>query len=175
MRVFIAADLPENLMDALAETQAELRESVNGRYCAPDSFHVTLAFLGNVPAQRLPQIEQCLRDGCARHRAFEARLGELGFFGKRADATLWQGFADPRPFNDLARDVRAELEAAGISFDTKKPKAHITLMRRANLEQGTLPMPQVERGVVSSATVFQSELTPEGAIYTPLFTCDLQA
>ena len=46
MRLFIAAELPENLLEALAETSARLRDTVKGRYVAPDSFHLTLAFLG---------------------------------------------------------------------------------------------------------------------------------
>ena len=53
MRVFVAAELPDEMYDALCETSALLRASVRGRYVAPDSFHVTLAFLGNVESWRI--------------------------------------------------------------------------------------------------------------------------
>lgn len=173
MRLFIAVDLPESMMEALAETQAELRARIKGRYCAPNTLHVTLAFLGDVPAARIPDIEDAMRAAAERHEAFGARLGELGHFGKRREATLWQGFADPKPFEELARDLRTELADRGMDFDTKKPKAHITLMRRADLSSGELPMPECEAGRIDVFTLYRSELTQDGPIYTALNTCEL--
>ena len=173
MRLFIAIDLPESMMEALAETQAELCARIKGRYCAPNTFHVTLAFLGDVPTSRIPDIEDAMRAVAGRHKAFDARLGELGHFGKRREAVLWQGFADPKPFEALACDLRTELANRAVDFDTKKPKAHITLMRRADLSSGELPMPACETGRIGSFTLYRSELTQDGPIYTALFTCEL--
>ena len=173
MRLFIAADLPLELMDALAETSALLREQVKGRYSSPDSFHLTLAFLGETPAGRIPEIEDALERCGASHSPIDVCLGDLGSFGRKREATLWQGFKDPAPLEHLARDLRKDLESIGIPFDNKTPKAHITLMRKADLSQGLLPAPCIARGTITQMTLYQSELLAQGALHTPLHTVSL--
>lgn len=170
MRLFIAAELPSELVEALSETSAELRERVRGRYVGADSFHVTLAFLGSVPGARVDAAASALAQACAGHRAFDAQLGELGSFGKRSAATLWQGFsAGERELAALARDVRDQLECAGFEFDRKPFRAHVTLMRKANLTDGTLLPPAARAaGIIDTATLFSSDLSGDRPRYEPL-------
>lgn len=175
MRLFIAAELPEELLEALAETSADLRAGVHGRYVGPDLFHVTLAFLGEVEGSREPVIEAALEEACAGHEPFRARLTELGYFGRRSEATLWQGFdsAGQAGFAALAKDVRAALEARGFAFDGKPFRAHVTLMRQADVTHGTLPMATTAAGIVDTVTLFKSDLSGKRPVYTPLSTVEL--
>lgn len=168
MRLFIAAVLPEEVRDALSETSALLRGCVRGRYVAPDSFHVTLAFLGDVASSRVEDACVALDRACADFRAFDVSLGEFGSFGKRSKATLWQGFENAGDLPELARSVREELHAGGFSFDDKPFRAHITLMRAANVAEGLLPMPVRAEGPVSSVTLFRSDLSGARPMYEPL-------
>lgn len=174
MRLFIAAELPETMREALAETSAALRDCVHGRYVASDSFHVTLAFLGEVPGARVPELQDALETACASHRAFPAELGELGSFGKRSKATLWQGFRDPAPFAALAKDVRASLSRIGFEFDAKPFRPHITLMRAADLSSGALPACCLAEGTILRVTLFSSDLSGKRPVYTALHCVDLQ-
>ena len=173
MRLFIAAELPDQIMEALAETQAALRATVSGRYAPPDTLHVTLAFLGEVDGGRIDAAIAALDQGSAHHAAFECEIGQLGSFGRKESATLWQGFRDEEPFADLAADIRDELSAVGIEYDDKPFRAHITLMRRADLSQGVLPQPAPSRGLVERLALFSSKLTQDGPIYTPVHTVEL--
>ena len=168
MRLFVAAELPDGLLDALVETQAALRESVAGRYVAPDSLHVTLAFLGNVEAARIPLLESALDEACAGVCAFEVATAGLGSFGRRAQATLWQGFTASDEFAQLAKRVRKELTSAGFSFDSKTFLPHVTLMRKADIREGLLPMPTVARGTIDTVTLFKSDLSGPRPVYEPL-------
>jgi hypothetical protein len=93
MRLFVAAELSEELLEALAQTSALLRESVHGRYVAPDSFHVTLAFLGEVPELQVDAACEALEQACAGVPAIPVTLAPLGSFGRAKRATLWQGFS----------------------------------------------------------------------------------
>lgn len=168
MRLFVAAELPSCMRDALAETSAALRDCVSGRYVASDSFHVTLAFLGEVPGARVPGIQEALDSACAHHQVFSARLGELGSFGKRSKATLWQGFQDPAPFSALADDVRSNLARMGFEFDAKPFHPHITLMRMADLSTGMLPACCQAEGDIARITLFSSDLSGKRPVYTAL-------
>ena len=160
MRLFVAAELPDAMLDALAQTSALLREAVPGRYVGPDLFHVTLAFLGEVPGAQVGDVCQAVCEATAGTEAFSTTLGALGTFGRARSAVLWQGFASGRDeWNALAASVRAELRRAGFSLDEKSFLPHVTLMRRADVSHGVLPMPQVAQGVVHTVTVFSSDLS----------------
>ena len=174
MRLFIAAELPEQMLDALAETSAVLRANVRGRYVAPDSFHVTLAFLGEVSGSRVDAAVSALEAGCCGFRSFDASLGAFGSFGKRASATLWQGFDDAGDLSSIAGAVRDELRNEGFSFDDKKFLPHVTLMRKADLTSGALPSPTLASGPMQRITLFESDLSGSRPVYEPLHVASLQ-
>ncbi len=176
MRLFVAAELPQGMVEALSETLAELRECVHGRAVGTDQFHVTLAFLGEVPATRVDEVAAIVDAACAGRRPISATLGPLGSFGRDTSATLWEGLAGPQvgALAELADDLRGRLRDAGLPTDPKGFLAHVTLMRRADLpraarEHGGLPMPTVAHGVIDTVTLFRSELCRDRApVYTPL-------
>ena len=173
MRVFIAAELPEQMLEALAETSASLRGSVPGRYVGPDLFHVTLAFLGEVETYRVADVQVALETACEGHAAFASSLAALGSFGRKSRATLWQGFSDSGEFAALAHDVRAALSGEGFVFDEKRFIPHVTLMRNADLSAGTLPIPFPAEAMIEDATLFRSNLSGPRPVYEPLFTAEL--
>ena len=173
MRLFIAAE-PHGAEEALAETIALLRDNVRGRFVAPGSLHVTLAFLGDVPATRVDDAADALAAACAHMPGpFEAKLGGLDSFGKSSRATLWQGLHDDGQLAALADAVRSELDARGFSFDTKKFRAHITLMRNADLTRGALPAPFPAVAHIRDATLFRSDLSGPRPVYEPLSVAPL--
>lgn len=176
MRLFVAADLPVQVREALCETSAALREQVHGRYVAPDSFHVTLAFLGEVPGGQLGDAIAALEEACTGQEPIEMALGPLGSFGRARKATLWQGFA--RGIDELAGlagDVRECLAERGLAYDTTLFVPHVTLMRAADLSFGTLPMPQVDKGAIETVTLYRSDLSGERPRYEALHTVRLEA
>ena len=170
MRLFIAAQLPDEMLEALAETSALLRASVRGRLVAPSSFHVTLAFLGDVESWRIDDACAAIDEGCKGIAAFWTSFGELGSFGRRAAATLWQGFDEPGKLPDLAHNIRSSLRARDFEFDGKKFLPHVTLMRAADLRTGTLPPPCFAGGTVDRVTLFRSDLSGPRPVYEPLHT-----
>lgn len=173
--MFVAAELPEALLDALYETSALLRSCVHGRYVGSDLFHVTLAFLGEVPAIQANDVADCVREGCRGIEPFSTTLGELGTFGRASSAVLWQGFAEGRDeWAALAHGVRAALRADGYAIDKKGFIPHVTLMRRADVAHGRLPMPCVDGGEVQTVTLFSSDLSGARPRYEALERVELQ-
>ena len=174
MRLFVAAEIPDGCYDALCETSAALRTFVRGRYVGPDLFHVTLAFLGEVSAARLGEVAYLMRKGCAEVAPFHTTLGGLGTFGRASSADLWQGFAEGRDeWDALAQGVRAALRDGGFDIDEKGFIPHVTLMRRADVAHGVLPMPCVDGGVVSSVALFSSDLSGDRPRYEALERVEL--
>lgn len=169
MRLFIAAELPEPLLDALVETQASLRDTLRGRYVAPDMLHLTLAFLGFVPGSLLGVATSALEAACAGVAPIEASLGELGRFGRPRKATLWQALRGGEELASLAESVCVQLALRDLPFDEKDFRPHVTLMRAADLTAvESLPMPCVARGTIDTIALFSSDLSGEHPVYEPL-------
>lgn len=169
MRLFVAAELPNAMLDALCETSACLRETVRGRFVGPDLFHVTLAFLGEVPTAQTDKVASLVAQACEGHAPFHTALGSLGTFGRASSAVLWQGFTEGRAeWDALANDVRKELTRGGYPIDAKGFIPHVTLMRRADVARGVLPMPCVDGGEVNTVTLFLSDLSGERPRYEAL-------
>ena len=174
MRLFVAAELPDEMLDALAETSARLRDAVPGRYVAPELFHVTLAFLGEVPGSLVNEVAELARCGCNAQASFRTSLGPLGTFGKGSSAVLWQGFVGGEDeWASLARGVRYELQDRGYSIDRKGFIPHVTLMRRADVSRGLLPMPCVGSGSIRRVTLFLSDLSGQYPRYEALDSWEL--
>ena len=173
VRVFVAAEVPVEVREALAETSALLRGCVRGRFVGADSFHVTLAFLGEVAGARVGDAGAALERGCRGFSGFDVELGELGCFGKRGKATLWQGLRDAGALPEIAEAVRRELRAEGFALDEKTFLPHVTLMRAADLSGGALPAPVCVGGRVESVALFRSDLSGERPVYESLHRCRL--
>lgn len=169
MRLFVAAELSDPLFEALCETSALLRGSVRGRFVGSDLFHVTLAFLGEVPVAHACDVADRLRQACDAERPFHTTLGSLGTFGRSSSAVLWQGFRDgASSWGSLARAVRSSLLDAGFDFDNRGFVPHVTLMRRADVSRGVLPMPCVDGGAIETVTLYSSDLSGDRPQYEAL-------
>lgn len=103
---------------------------------APELWHVTLAFLGEVPEERVPAAAAALDTAVARWRDSGAppprlRLSGGGRFGRSRSTVLWAGLAgDVEGLRALVRPVRRELRRAGLRYDDRKPfRPHLTFAR----------------------------------------------
>lgn len=124
MRAFIAIEIPDPVRDALARVQQALPV---GRLMDEDSLHLTLAFLGEQPDDRIEAAHDAL--ATVRQAPFTLHLQGLGTFGGKAPATLWAGVADPGPVTALNARVRSALHGAGLMLERRTFRPHVTLAR----------------------------------------------
>ncbi|MFC0029257.1 RNA 2',3'-cyclic phosphodiesterase [Micromonospora chaiyaphumensis] len=141
MRLFVAVYPPKPAVDDLSAQVARLRTGAaaaagtNVRLADPANAHLTLAFLGDVPDDRLVDVESAL--GLAAQTFREARgssprlrLGGGGSFGRGRFTVLW---VDVRGEVDglavLARLIRSGLRRARLPHDEKPFRAHLTIAR----------------------------------------------
>ena len=174
MRTFVALEAPESFVDDTAAMARQLEAVVDGRFMARGTYHLTLAFLGEVGEAQAADAIGALDRACEGAAPVMLTPVKLGHFGRARDATLWLGLEETPELMGLAEAVRTELSAAGLSFDAKSFRPHITLARRAVLPRGALP----ELGFpapaeASRVTLFKSTLSQSGATYKPLYTVEL--
>ncbi|MET7968612.1 RNA 2',3'-cyclic phosphodiesterase [Micromonospora sp. NPDC005305] len=141
MRLFVAVYPPKPAVDDLSAEVARLRTGAaaaagtNVRLADPANAHLTLAFLGDTPDDRLVDVESALglaaqtfRD--ARGSSPRLRLGGGGSFGRGRFTVLW---VDVRGEVDglqvLARLIRSGLRRARLPHDEKPFRAHLTIAR----------------------------------------------
>ncbi|MEU7904050.1 RNA 2',3'-cyclic phosphodiesterase [Actinoplanes sp. NPDC049118] len=94
------------------------------RLTAIDKWHVTLAFLGEVPAERLPDVERAL-DAVTVPKGLELRLRGGGQFGRDRSTVLWA--AVDGELGPLHAQVHERLEAAGLPHDDRAFTPHLTV------------------------------------------------
>lgn len=174
MRTFIALDLPPGFADDAAALARRLSASMEGRFLPRDTYHLTLAFLGEVDEAQAARAADALDAACANTAPVVLASDGLGKFGRASDATLWLGVVPTRELEDLSEHLRDELASRGVPFDAKPFKPHITLARRARIPKASLPplaFPRDDRA--ATVTLCKSTLERTGAVYKPLHTTRL--
>ena len=175
MRVFLAIDVPTEIRDRLAEVQEKLRPSTqSARWVAPESIHVTLKFIGEMPEKRREDIDQALR-GLTWKRINVKVLG-VGFFpGTRSPRVFWAGL-EAASLEGLAGEIDARLERAGFDPERRNFRAHLTLARAkdSHLDKAMIaaaaPYVDTDFGsfTVDRIYLFESMLKPGGSVYKKL-------
>jgi RNA 2',3'-cyclic 3'-phosphodiesterase len=181
-RCFVAVPISDRLRSELAAAVDAWRlepDAPNLRWTDAGGWHVTLAFLGQVPPTLIAPIEAALNPVAARAASSRVAGGGLGAFPSRNRArVVWYRIEDPEErLADLASGVRLALEpfvprlAEESSF-----RPHLTLARAR--EQRGLPLADwlaghkapAESIEVDRVVVYRSHLGRGPAQYEPLIS-----
>ena len=132
-RVFVAVHLPEPQRATLELTIGSLRERglSNVRWVRPEGIHLTLKFLGNIPAAQVEAVSVAMGDAARESSPFHLGLGILGAFPNLGRArVLWCGVeGDKGPLDQLQQRTETGLEALGYPRENRPFSPHITLGR----------------------------------------------
>lgn len=171
MRTFIALELPNDLANEIARIARTLQDSLDGRFLNRSTYHLTLAFLGDIDEHTSRDVVAILDEVCASYAPLPLICDGLGTFGRPEDCTLWLSFTPNESLVDLTNAIRNALSSCQISYDAKSFVPHITLARRVNLKHAHLPnLPFPLPSHANTVTLFKSDLKNEGASYKPLYS-----
>ena len=184
IRTFVAIELDHAFKVALGQVQARLkssRVSHIGRWVSPDSIHLTLKFLGNVPVEQVEEIGQAVDCACESLAPFHISLAGLGCFPNvRRPRVIWIGIGgDLETLARLQHSVDSELNRIGFKPERRSFKPHLTLAR---IRDNARPSEREEMGMLISAeqvattvsmtvrevSLMRSDLKPSGAVYSRL-------
>ncbi|UCC22118.1 MAG: RNA 2',3'-cyclic phosphodiesterase [Planctomycetota bacterium] len=182
MRCFIAIDINDEVRAALADLQEELGERADVKkgdvkWVRPESVHLTLKFLGEVKDARLMEVCNIVEEVCGRHKSFELDIEQVGCFGGRSARVVWVGTgAGGDSLKQLAEGLEEPLAAAGWPKEGREFAGHLTICRvkkssaGVKLAKASEEYKDFKAGMITvdSVSVYQSELTPKGPIYTVL-------
>ena len=124
MRLFVAIFPPDDVSRELRHRLTAAVDRRGVRLTPIDRWHVTLAFLGEVPAEQLPGVERAL-DTVTVPKGIPLRLRGGGRFGRGRSGVLWAGVD-----GDLAglhANVRQQLRAADLPYDERPFTPHLTV------------------------------------------------
>lgn len=179
IRLFIAIEFPEDIKAELEKSAALLcRACERGTFTRRENFHLTLAFLGQVPPSRIREITD-LMDACSAPPV-PLTIGHMGRFKRREGDILWrQVEAEPALFQ-LQTALASRLRAQGFSLEDRDFKPHLTLARRAVLKDGvklidlSAKMPELEY-TAASISLMDSEQRSGRRTYTVLHRTAMNA
>ncbi len=188
MRVFIAIDIDEAIRKCLAKLQDEMLSKADikksdAKWVNPDKMHLTLKFLGEIKDPQVVEVCKITQDVASRHQSFDIDVEKVGYFGSKSARVLWVGAGqEGENLLQLQEDLEQQLALAGWPPETRKFAGHLTLCRVRNFKAGvklarlTEEYKDFRLGVMpaDSLCVYQSELRPEGPVYTLLGNYELQ-
>lgn len=183
VRAFLAAELPDRLLEHLERIQNSLKESIDGvRWVRPAGIHLTLEFLGSVEKKAIELVSEVVRRRAALANNMIFTPAEPGVFPNVSrPRVLWIGLrGDIEALSRLQAEIGGDLEALGFARESRPFRPHLTLGR---VRQPRGPIPGVEEALrrvaggpdverpsltVDGLTLFRSDLTERGAVYTRL-------
>jgi len=180
-RTFIAIAVPDAVGKKLAQLQTELAPEVSGcRWTSVLPFHLTLAFLGDVPTKHLNEICQAVAAGAESFDPFEIEVIDLGAFPSPSQPrVIWAGVTAPNfnPLFGLHESIVATVARIGHRPSDQRFHPHVTLGRIRDGRQGGHDLTglmerhrawSAGRYLVEEVVVFASTLGPTGPSYTAL-------
>lgn len=175
-RLFVAIRPPDRVRDRLL---ARMGGIGGARWQSDEQLHLTLRFIGEVDRHRAGDIHAAL--GAIHHPWFEVTVSGVGTFERRGrPEVVWAGVSPLEPLKALHKKIDQALVRVGVEPDRRAFHPHITLAR-LNRSSGPVRDFLEQPGefgasfVVERFGLFESSLTPEGAVYTEIETYPLRA
>lgn len=185
-RLFIGL-APDAATRARLAAAAGLREALGPaarglRFAAPETLHLTLRFLGEVEAARVPAVGEALRRAAAAAGPFALEVGGARALpGPGRPRVLHLAVAgDLAALAALAAGLEARLVAAGLPPEPRPFRPHLTVARpRGRARPAGLAAALAATGAgriawpVREVTLFESHLGAGGARHVPLLVAPL--
>ena len=182
MRFFVALDIDPEIRERIAAFRNQMRMlAPDVRWVGPETFHVTLQFLGET--KKADEIRRALKE--VKAEAVQLTFRNAGFFpNPRAPRVFWVGIESDQHLERLADSVAKATRPLGFERDAGPYTPHLTLARsgsgrprpvpgerpasgfdRVRDELAKLPQPDFGTMTAHEFYLYESHLSPAGARY----------
>lgn len=174
-RIFLALEftLTQKNLKFIDKLKSVLKGS-KIKWVTNDNYHLTLKFLGETPSYLIKNIEITLQQTLREFSAFNLKLKGLGSFGNNKPKVIWIGIEESFQLNYLHENIEDALVELGFNSEKRKFSPHLTLGRIkyiTNPEQFNQIINKYcnkyfQEININNIKLYQSDLKPEGPIYT---------
>ena len=167
MRLFIAVELSNDILEKLSQAQASLpKEGL--ALVKPENQHLTLKFLGEVPDEKVEAIKSAL-DSCKRAPFTISVKGAGVFPNEKFVRVVWAG-VESKELAELAGCIEHSLVSIGFPKETHPFSPHATLARakmKVDVGEFLARFRNFDFGSckINSFVLKKSMLTPQGPVY----------
>lgn len=174
IRSFIAIEIPYDIrMNISNQVKLLSKDDFSVRWVDKDNLHITLLFLGDVDYDFINKGIEILSTITKSQQKFKISLQNFGAFPSiKQPRIIWIGIKDG--VNDLIT-LQSKIEnnfvKIGYKSELKKYHPHLTIGRvkfRFTNQKIFETQYQSENFVVESVSLFKSDLTPKGPIYSKI-------
>jgi RNA 2',3'-cyclic 3'-phosphodiesterase len=179
IRSFLALDPPEEILREMARVQERLKKLIRGdiHWVRPEAIHLTLKFFGDIRQPDVASISAAAGKAAAGFGPFDLAIGGAGVFPDPSrPRVVWLGInGETARLAAFRKELERSLEEVGFPREERPFRPHLTLGRIRS--RGLIGLAEVlEKSqtyaaggfTASGLVLFQSDLTPRGAIYTRL-------
>lgn len=183
IRTFIALEIEDAAKDRIYEVQNKIRLAnlVKGSWVAKDNLHLTLKFFGDTRLKYVEAIKDKIKECLNDTPPIKCELTKIGVFPEiKSPRVIWVGIKDEtNTITNLAKKIEENMFGLGFKKEKRDFKTHITICRPKQIfdpVQFGLLLEEINKNFkplefnINKLTFFESKLTPQGSIYTPLYT-----
>jgi len=189
IRAFIAIDLTPEILQHLEQVSVQLKKRLEGvpvRWVPVDNIHLTLKFLGDVSLANVDMLKKTMQSEVEGHHSFEISVGGLGAYpSPRRPRVVWVGVEAPAELTAIQNGVESAMARLGYAREERPFSPHLTLGRVSRNAVGrderlicesieTIKLGFLGVARVNTVHLYKSDLHPNGAVYTRLFTSSLK-
>ena len=179
-RTFLAISIPcSTQFPAMIERlKKNLQHEKYINYVKTNQIHLTLKFVGDTPAEDIPNIIEACQKVAKKHQPFSMDFDRTGFFGSNnVPRILWLGMNNqPKALFDLEADLLDAFDDLGYLRDRQNFVPHLTVCRITQLVDkqfflqicNSIEQKTYLHADVKELIYFQSFLQPTGPIYKVL-------
>lgn len=189
MRLFFALDIEPAIRTALTAYVTSFSRVPGVRFMPPESYHITLKFLGEV--KDLARVQQAA--STVHASPFDVTFRDTGFFpNRKAPRIFWTGIHADDRLPQLASALDEALSPHGFPREERPFRPHLTLARSGSGSPAPRrdeapvagfralvylaeknPPPDFGTMTASEFFLYESKLSPRGAQYTKLARYEL--
>ena len=137
MRLVFALWPESQVVAELSALAQDAARRWGGRATRPETLHLTLAFLGEVAAERLPAVQEAAAG--VEAAGFCLNLDRLGYWSH--NHLFWAGCTQiDAAVQALAEDLAQRLRAQGFRLEDRRFVPHMTLVRKMMTPPDRLPV-----------------------------------
>lgn len=180
IRAFLAIEPPENILQEISRLQEKLKREISGRisWTKPQGQHLTLKFFGDISREDINKISAAVQKRIVVEQKLNLKIEKLGVFpDARRPRVLWCGVTgNVERLINLQKKLDADFADLGFPEEDRSFKAHLTLARSKDprdvtgMSEALKKYDSFKAGefIGDKLILFQSTLSPQGAVYTKL-------